>query len=117
MRTRLDSIGPVDMMALEEYKETAERHQFLETQRQDLFDSIQNTIATIKEIDTVSRQKFAEAFHKINENFQLTFRKLFGGGHAFMRLTDDENSAESAIDVGASRPGKRLQSELFLSGG
>ena len=117
MRTRLDNMGPVNMMALEEYKETAERHQFLETQRQDLLDSIQNTIATIKEIDTVSRQKFEEAFHKINENFQFTFRKLFGGGHAFMRLTDEENSAESGIDVVASPPGKKLQSVLLLSGG
>ena len=117
MRTRLDNMGPVNMMALEEYKESAERHQFLETQRQDLLDSIQNTIATIKEIDTVSRQKFEEAFHKINENFQLTFRKLFGGGHAFMRLTDEENSAESGIDVVASPPGKKLQSVLLLSGG
>jgi chromosome segregation protein len=117
MRTRLDNMGPVNMMALGEYKETAERHQFLETQRQDLLDSIQNTIATIKEIDTVSRQKFEEAFHKINENFQFTFRKLFGGGHAFMRLTDEENSAESGIDVVASPPGKKLQNVLLLSGG
>ena len=117
MRTRLDNMGPVNMMALEEYKETAERHGFLETQRQDLLDSIQNTIATIKEIDTVSREKFEEAFHKINENFQLTFRKLFGGGHAFMRLTDEENSAESGIDVVASPPGKKLQNVLLLSGG
>ena len=117
MRTRLDNMGPVNMMALEEYKETAERHSFLETQRQDLLDSIQNTIATIKEIDTVSRQKFEEAFHKINENFQLIFRRLFGGGHAFMRLTDEENSAESGIDVVASPPGKKLQNVLLLSGG
>jgi chromosome segregation protein len=117
IRTRLDNMGPVNMMALEEYKETAERHQFLETQRQDLLDSIQNTIATIREIDTVSRQKFEEAFHKINENFQLTFRKLFGGGHASMRLTDEENSAESGIDVVASPPGKKLQNVLLLSGG
>ena len=91
--------------------------QFLETQRQDLLDSIQNTIATIKEIDTVSRQKFEEAFHRINENFQKTFTKLFGGGNAFMRLTDEENSAESGIDVVASPPGKKLQNVLLLSGG
>jgi chromosome segregation protein len=117
MRTRLDNMGPVNMMALEEYRETAERHQFLETQRQDLLDSIQNTIATIKEIDTLSRQKFEEAFQKINENFQQTFRKLFGGGHGFMRLTDEANSAESGIDVVASPPGKKLQNVLLLSGG
>jgi chromosome segregation protein len=117
MRARLDGMGPVNMMALEEYKETAERHQFLETQRKDLIESIENTQATIKEIDTVSRQKFEEAFHKINENFQATFVKLFGGGHAFMRLTDEENSAESGIDVVASPPGKKLQNVLLLSGG
>jgi chromosome segregation protein len=117
MRTRLDAMGPVNMMALDEYKETAERHTFLEVQRKDLFDSIENTQATIKEIDVFSRQKFEEAFHRINENFQATFKKLFGGGHAFMRLTDEENSAESGIDVVASPPGKKLQNVLLLSGG
>jgi chromosome segregation protein len=117
MRAHLDAMGPVNMMALEEYKETAERHQFLETQRKDLLDSIENTQNTIKEIDTFSRHKFQEAFDRINENFQLTFRKLFGGGHAFMRLTDEENAAESGIDVVASPPGKRLQNVLLLSGG
>jgi chromosome segregation protein len=117
MRARLEAMGPVNMMALEEYKETAERHQFLSTQRTDLIDAIENTAATIKEIDQVSRQKFEEAFNKINENFQATFRKLFGGGHGFMRLTDLENSAESGIDVVASPPGKKLQNVLLLSGG
>jgi chromosome segregation protein len=117
MRAKLEAMGPVNMMALEEYKETAERHSFLETQRTDLITSIENTTATIKEIDQISRQKFEEAFHKINENFQATFKKLFGGGHAFMKLTDEENSAESGIDVVASPPGKRLQSVLLLSGG
>jgi chromosome segregation protein len=117
MRARLDAMGPVNMMALEEYKETAERHQFLETQRKDLLDAIENTAATIREIDQVSRQKFEEAFNKINENFQATFRKLFGGGHGFMRLTDMEYSAESGIDVVASPPGKKLQNVLLLSGG
>ncbi|HKW17175.1 MAG TPA: chromosome segregation protein SMC [Terriglobales bacterium] len=117
MRSRLDAMGPVNMMALAEYKETAERQAFLDTQRKDLLDSIENTQATIKEIDTFSRQKFEEAFNKINENFQVTFKKLFGGGNALMRLTDEENSAESGIDVVASPPGKRLQNVLLLSGG
>ena len=117
MRTRLDNMGPVNMMALEEYKETAQRHEFLESQRKDLLDSIENTQATIKEIDEYSRQKFQEAFDRINENFQFTFRKLFGGGQAFMRLTDELNTAESGIDVVASPPGKKLQNVLLLSGG
>jgi chromosome segregation protein len=117
MRTRLENMGPVNMMALEEYKETAERHQFLETQRQDLLQSIENTQNTIKEIDVISRQKFEEAFNIINENFGKTFSKLFGGGQGFMRLTDLENSMESGIDVVASPPGKKLQNVLLLSGG
>jgi chromosome segregation protein len=117
MRARLDAMGPVNMMALEEYKETADRQAFLDTQRKDLLDAIENTQATIKEIDTFSRQKFEEAFNKINENFQVTFKKLFGGGNAFMRLTEMENNMESGIDVVASPPGKRLQNVLLLSGG
>jgi chromosome segregation protein len=117
MRTKLDSMGPVNMMALEEYKETAQRHDFLDTQRKDLLDSIDNTQATIKEIDEVSRQKFDEAFAAINENFQKAFTKLFGGGLGFMRLNDEENSAESGIDIVASPPGKKLQNVLLLSGG
>jgi chromosome segregation protein len=117
MRQKLEGMGPVNMMALEEYKETVERHTFLDTQRKDLISSIENTTATIREIDQISRQKFEEAFNKINENFQATFKKLFGGGHGFMKLTDEENSAESGIDVVASPPGKRLQNVLLLSGG
>jgi len=117
MRAKLEAMGPVNMMALEEYRETAERHGFLDAQRKDLISAIENTTATIREIDQVSRQKFEEAFAKINDNFQATFKKLFGGGHAFMKLTDEENSAESGIDVVASPPGKRLQSVLLLSGG
>src|SRR6202042_786752 len=96
---------------------TAARHSFLETQRRDLLESIENTQASIKEIDDVSRIKFDEAFKVINENFGVTFAKLFGGGQAFMKLTDEENSAESGIDIVASPPGKRLQSVLLLSGG
>jgi len=117
LKQRLESMGPVNMMALEEYNETASRHAFLETQRKDLMDSIENTQASIKEIDEVSRVKFDEAFKIINENFGVTFSKLFGGGQAFMKLTDEENSADSGIDIVASPPGKKLQSILLLSGG
>ncbi len=117
MRSRLEAMGPVNMMALEEYKETVTRFEFLETQRQDLLDSIENTQSTIKELDGISQQKFAEAFAVINENFQRSFSKLFGGGQGFMRLTDEENSSDSGIDIIASPPGKKMQSVLLLSGG
>ena len=117
LKQRLEAMGPVNMMALEEYKETAQRHEFLETQRKDLLDSIDNTQSTIKEIDEISRTKFNEAFARINENFSATFGKLFGGGQAFMRLTDEESAADSGIDIVAQPPGKKLQNVLLLSGG
>jgi chromosome segregation protein len=117
MKQRLEAMGPVNMMALEEYKETAERHSFLETQRKDLVDSIENTQSTIKEIDQISRVKFDEAFARINENFAQVFNKLFPGGQAFLRLTDVENQAESGLEIVASPPGKKLQNVLLLSGG
>jgi chromosome segregation protein len=117
LKQRLEGMGPVNMMALEEYTETAERHTFLDTQRQDLLDSIENTQASIKEIDDVSREKFDEAYKVINENFSTTFTKLFGGGQAHMKLTDELNSSDSGIDIIASPPGKKLQNVLLLSGG
>jgi chromosome segregation protein len=117
MKQRLENMGPVNMMALEEYQETTQRHEFLETQRKDLLDSIDNTQATIREIDEISRTKFDEAFARINENFSATFGKLFGGGQAFMRLTDEENVADSGVDIVAQPPGKKLQNVLLLSGG
>ncbi len=117
LKQKLEAMGPVNMMALDEYTESAQRHSFLETQRKDLLDAIENTQSSIKEIDGVSRIKFDEAFKIINENFSVTFTKLFGGGQASMKLTDAENSAESGIDILASPPGKKLQSILLLSGG
>jgi chromosome segregation protein len=117
LKQRLEAMGPVNMMALEEYTETAGRHSFLETQRKDLIDSIENTQASIKEIDEVSHEKFDQAFKVINDNFSTSFSKLFGGGQAFMRLTDEANTAESGIEIVASPPGKKLQNILLLSGG
>ncbi len=117
LRQKLEAMGPVNMMALEEYQEASQRHEFLETQRKDLLDSIENTQSTIKEIDQISRTKFDEAFARINENFSVTFAQLFDGGQALMKLTDEENSIDSGIDIVAQPPGKKLQNVLLLSGG
>jgi chromosome segregation protein len=117
LRQRIEQMGPVNMMALEEYKETADRHGFLETQRRDLIDSIENTQETIKEIDQISRARFDEAFARINENFTQVFARLFQGGLAYLRVTDAENQAESGLDIVVSPPGKKLQNVLLLSGG
>ncbi|MGD0901880.1 MAG: chromosome segregation protein SMC [Terracidiphilus sp.] len=117
LRQRMEQMGPVNMMALDEYRETADRHGFLETQRRDLIDSIENTQETIKEIDQISRTRFDEALARINENFAKVFAWLFQGGQAFLRVTDAENQAESGLDIVVSPPGKRLQNVLLLSGG
>jgi chromosome segregation protein len=117
VRERIESLGPVNAAAMEEFQEAQQRHDFLSAQRQDLIDSIRDTEKAIQEIDQVSRQKFAEAFEAINANFRVAFQTLFGGGTGEMRLTDQENLAESGIDIICSPPGKRLQNVLLLSGG
>jgi chromosome segregation protein len=116
LKTRIENLGPVNMMALEELQEAEDRLTFLDTQRQDLLASIEDTTQAIREIDQVSRQQFLEAFQAINGYFAETFRSLFGGGVGEMRLTD-ELDADSGIDIAAQPPGKRLQNVLLLSGG
>ena len=117
MKARVEAMGPVNMMALEEFREAEEREQFLRRERDDLVASIQNTQLTINELDQVSRQKFEEAFQFINANFATAFQTLFGGGHGEMRLGEPDSSGESGIDIVAQPPGKRLQNVLLLSGG
>ena len=117
IRERIEALGPVNPTALEEFQEAQQRLDFLTAQRQDLIDSIRDTEKAIQEIDEVSRRKFAEAFEAINAHFRETFQTLFGGGTGEMRLTDQENLAESGIDIVCSPPGKRLQNVLLLSGG
>ncbi len=117
VRQKIEALGPVNPQALEEFEEAQQRQEFLSAQRQDLLDSIRDTEKAIQEIDTESRKRFGEAFHAINGHFRELFTTLFGGGTGEMRLTDEENLAESGIDIVASPPGKRLQSVLLLSGG
>ncbi|MGH9434279.1 MAG: chromosome segregation protein SMC, partial [Terriglobia bacterium] len=116
LRARMERMGPVNMMALEELREAEERQAFLDTQRQDLLTSINDTAQTIREIDQVSHRQFREAFQAVNGFFSDTFRTLFGGGNGEMRLSD-ETDPESGIDIVAQPPGKRLQNVLLLSGG
>ena len=117
VRGRIEGLGAVNAAAMEEYQEAQQRHDFLSAQRHDLIDSIRDTEKAIQEIDLVSRQKFSEAFEAINAHFRVGFQTLFGGGTGEMRLTDQENIADSGIDIVCSPPGKRLQNVLLLSGG
>jgi chromosome segregation protein len=117
IKERIEAMGPVNMMALEEYQECEQRFQFLSTQRKDLLDSIEDTSAAIKEIDQVCREQFREAFVAINGHFQDCFIALFGGGHGEMKLLEEQDELESGIEIIAQPPGKRLQNVLLLSGG
>ncbi|MFQ5695502.1 MAG: hypothetical protein ACE5HB_05900, partial [Terriglobia bacterium] len=117
LKHKLETMGPVNMMALEELTEAEERYGFLSKQRQDLLASIADTRDAIREIDQVSGQQFAEAFAAINRNFAETFQTLFGGGQATLRLTDADNPADCGIELICQPPGKRLQNVLLLSGG
>jgi chromosome segregation protein len=117
LRGKIDRIGPVNMMAIEQHAELEQRHVFLTTQRQDLLDSIAQTNEAIRRIDETTHARFRDAFTAINLNFQDTFSTLFGGGKAGISLIDDTDPLESGIDIVASPPGKRLQSVMLLSGG
>jgi chromosome segregation protein len=117
LRGRIDRLGPVNMMAIEQFDELESRHGFLTTQRKDLVDSIAQTSEAIKRIDETTRHRFAEAFAAINRNFQETFSTLFGGGRAGLTLLDENDPLESGIEIIAQPPGKRLQSVQLLSGG
>jgi chromosome segregation protein len=117
LRARIDRLGPVNMMAIQQFTELDERRGFLTTQRQDLVDSIAQTNEAIKRIDETTHSRFRDAFAAINSNFQQTFTTLFGGGRAGLTLLDESDPLESGIDIVASPPGKRLQSVMLLSGG
>ncbi|MDO8795015.1 MAG: hypothetical protein Q7J25_10395, partial [Vicinamibacterales bacterium] len=117
LRAKIDRLGPVNMMAIEQFDELETRHAFLTKERKDLVDSIAQTSQAIKRIDETTRERFSEAFAAINLNFQETFGTLFGGGRAGLTLLDATDPLESGIEIIAQPPGKRLQSVQLLSGG
>ena len=117
LRARIEAMGAVNMMALEEYQQCEERHGFLDRERKDLLASIADTQQAIRELDAVSRERFEKAFEIINRNFAETFQTLFGGGTGQLRLTEPDSSGECGLEMVAQPPGKRLQNVLLLSGG
>jgi len=117
MKQRIESMGPVNMMALEEFNECEQRFTFLTRERDDLLQSIADTQQAITELDLATKEKFEHAFHAINKSFSEAFHTIFGGGMAEMRLTEPDSSGDAGIDIVASPPGKRLQNVLLLSGG
>jgi chromosome segregation protein len=117
VKSRLESLGDVNLGAIEEHEELRERFRFLDEQRADLESSLIQLRDAISRINRTSRKRFRETFDAVNERFQKNFPRLFRGGKAWLTLTEAEDVLEAGIDITAQPPGKRLQSVNLLSGG
>jgi chromosome segregation protein len=117
IQKRIDEIGPVNLVAIEEYEETEQRYQFLSKQYDDLVEAKQQLVEVIQRINTQTREMFVETFNKIRDNFQVMFTEIFGGGKADLRLVEEGDVLESGIEIVARPPGKQLQNITLLSGG
>jgi len=113
---KISRIGMVNLSAMDEYKEKQARVDFLNSQHEDLTAALTMLEEAIIKIDKESRQRFKQTFDKINIGLQTKFPKLFGGGKAYLALTDD-NLLESGVHIIAQPPGKRNSSIHLLSGG
>jgi chromosome segregation protein len=117
LQQRIDEMGPVNLVAIAEYEETEQRHQFLTTQHDDLVNARLQLLEIINRINTQTRQMFLETFEKIRDNFRAMFVDVFGGGKADLVLSDENDVLESGIEIIARPPGKQLQGISLLSGG
>lgn len=113
----LDSIGPVNPLAVEEHAEETKRLEFLVSQRDDLVSARQSLIQAIREIDGTARSMFLETFLAVQANFSKVFHTLFGGGECELRLANQDDPLESEIDIHAAPRGKRTQRIHLLSSG
>ena len=114
---RVESMGPINLEAIQEFEELEQRHLFLEKQNADLVNSKVELMEVISRINRTTKDLFSETFAKIRENFQVMFTELFGGGHANLLLVDESDPLESGIEIIAKPPGKQLKSVSLLSGG
>ena len=117
LQQKIDEMGPVNLVAIEEYEETEQRFQFLTRQHDDLVNAKTQLLEVLNRINTQTRQMFLETFEKIRDNFRLMFVEVFGGGKADLILSDENDVLESGIDIVARPPGKQLQGISLLSGG
>ena len=107
----------MNLVAIEEYEETEQRHDFLSKQNEDLIQAKAQLLEVIHRINAQTQEMFTETFNKIRENFQAMFTEIFGGGKADLQLVDAGDVLESGIDIMARPPGKQLTSISLLSGG
>ena len=117
LRQRLNSMGAVNLVAIEEYAELKQRYDFLKTQCDDLTTSKTDLLKAIDEINQTSQQQFAITFEQIKKNFEFTFSTLFGGGRAALELIQADDPLECGIEIVAQPPGTKLKSITLLSGG
>lgn len=116
-RLAIDNFGEVNLLALSEHEELKNRHDFLMAQISDLNASLETLTRTISRINTITRQRFAETFDGINSCFQDVFSRLFPGGRAKLKMTDENNLLETGVDIEIRIPGKFTQNVTLLSGG
>ncbi len=117
LRTKLDAMGPVNLVAIEEYQEHEERYTFLSQQETDLLKAKQQLTEMIEKINETTSSMFQATFEEANANFEQMFTKLFNGGSAKLVLVNEEDVLECGIEIIARPPGKRLQNISLLSGG
>jgi len=117
LRTKLDAMGPVNLVAIEEYQEHEERYTFLSQQEADLLSAKQQLTEMIAKINETTSVMFQQTFEQANTNFEQMFTKLFNGGSARLVLVNEEDVLECGIEIIARPPGKRLQNISLLSGG
>lgn len=117
LKAKLEAMGPVNLVAIEEHRELEKRYQFLTQQQTDLTTSKDQLMEMIRQINRTTTELFSETFAKVNENFQKMFAQLFGGGSAKLVLVDEGDVLESGIEIIARPPGKKLQTVSLLSGG
>jgi chromosome segregation protein len=117
LEAKVDSMGPVNLDAIQEFDELEQRYNFLEQQSTDLANAKTELLETISRINRTTRELFADTFEKIRVNFAEMFTELFGGGKANLVLTDETDPLESGIEIVAKPPGKQLTSISLLSGG
>jgi chromosome segregation protein len=117
LRRKKESMGEVNMYAIEEQERLQERYDVLTEQQTDLIDAKESLLKVISKINTEARRLFRETFTRVREEFKTRFNSLFGGGRADLMLLDDHDVLECGIEIVASPPGKKLQSISLLSGG
>jgi chromosome segregation protein len=117
LRAKLESMGPVNLVAIEEYQEHEERYTFLTQQEADLVKAKEQLLEMIKKINQTTSEMFRQTFEKANTNFQSMFTRLFNGGSAKLVLVNEEDVLDCGIEIVARPPGKRLQNISLLSGG